>query len=425
MKLLIKNGTILNDQGTQESKDILLQDGVVLKIGEDVVAGDEVETIDAAGKLILPGLVDMSCDICEPGYEQREDILSASKSAAKGGFTSIACLPGTNPSIDNKAVVNYILTQSRQVSLVHIYPYGSMTKGCQGTEIAEIGEMKKAGIVALSDGHAAIADSALLRNILIYTKMFDIPVITMCEDAKLAGDGVINKGMVSTKIGLKGIPREAEEIMVARNIILAEHSRARLHITHVSTKGSVKLIRDAKKNGVDVTCDTCPHYFTLTENAVEQHTTFVKVKPPLRTQEDVESIREGLADGTIDVISSGHSPQTIESKKIEFDRASYGISMLEMAFLISYHTLVRGKVLSLHRLIELMAGSPGKILGLEGKGALKENWDGDLFIFDEDENTEIIASQFASKSKFSPYNGMKLKGRILCTLVNGNTVYVQ
>ena len=267
-------------------------------------------------------------------------IVSASRAAIKGGFTTITCQPDTNPSVDNKTVVNYIKSTSAQKSLVNIYPYGSMSVDCKGEVMAEIGEMVKAGIVGVSDGGNSISDSFLMRNILLYLKMFDIPAITTCSDNSISRKGVMNSGNISTSIGLNGIHREAEEIIVARNLILAKYVNARLHISSVSTAGSVQLIRDAKIKGINVTCETQPQYFTLTEDNVRGYNTLAKVNPPLRTACDIEEIKKGIVDGTIDIISSGHTPNTFESKQKEFDVASFGISSLETAFYISYKYLV-------------------------------------------------------------------------------------
>jgi len=362
MKFLIKNGLVVTGSRC-EKRDILLNKDSIEQIDEVIEPDDLWETIDADGCYILPGLVDICTEICDPGFEYRENILSASKSAAKGGYTSLACQCNTAPIVDNKTITNYIVTKSRQQSLVNIFPCGSMITG--GDKISEIGEMLDEGIIAISDGGISVDDAGLMLSILEYTRMFDIPIIVTCEDRRLAGDGLINKGRISTMLGLKGIPREAEEFMVARNLLLARDHNPRLHIANISTRGSVELIRSYKKSGMNVTCGTCPHYFTLTEDTLETYDTYAKVKPPLRTRDDLEHIIEGIADGTIDVIASGHSPATIDSKLREFDLAAYGISSLETSFPLSYTALVEAGHISLSRLVECMSQNPARILGLK------------------------------------------------------------
>lgn len=424
IRLLIKNGLVCNSQKPPSVQDIYIEGGVIQEVGPNLNI-DIIETIDVKDSLVLPGLIDMNCDICDPGFETKEDIMSVSKSAAKGGFTSITCLPNTIPVIDNKTVVNYIINKSEHLSKVNIFPYGSMTTACEGVHIAEIGEMKKAGIVAISDGNISISDTDLMRNILLYSNMFKIPVITACEDKNIAYKGVMNQGKFSTEIGLEGIPREAEETIVARNLILAQYTNAKLHITHVSTKGSVDLIRMYKKLGVDVTCDTCPHYFTLSEGLVASYNTLAKVKPPLRTKSDVEAIIEGIIDGTIDVISTGHSPTTLESKRLEFNNATYGITSLETAFSLSYTSLVDTKLLSIQQLVHKMSSKPAEVLNLEKKGKIKIGYDADIIIVDKNGEYTINPDEFASKAKFSPYAGLKTKGEILYTIIDGNFIYLK
>ena len=324
--------------------------------------------------------------------------------------------------IDNKTVVEYIISKSKAQASVNIYPYGSMSMGCEGTAIAEIGEMYEAGVVAISDGDEFIDSAALMRNVMRYSRMFDLPIMTHCEDRSLSGKGVMNEGYTASCLGLSGMPREAEELQVARNILLAEITGARLHIAHVSTGGSVRMVRDAKKRGLQVTCETCPHYFALTEEAVEDYNTFAKVNPPLRTQEDVEAILEGIADGTIDAIASGHSPTSRTDKDKEFGNAAYGISALETAFSISFTKLVETGIISLARLVELMSKKPAEILKLEQKGEIAIGKDADLIVI-ETKGTQIIEPElFASKAKFSPFAGQEVKGRVVYTIVGGKIV---
>ncbi len=421
MRLLIKNCRLYNNPTAL--KDVYIVQGTISAIGEKL-SYDFVDTIEAKGRFLLPGLVDMHCNICDPGFELKEDIMSVSRAAIHGGYTSITALPNTSPVIDNKTVVSYILNNNSKLFHANIYPYGSMTKGLLGEEIAEIGEMKQAGIVALSDGGNCIKEGGLLGNIMLYTKMFKLPVITTCDDRSISADGVMNKGKYSTEIGLRGIPREAEETIIARDLILAHHNNARLHISLISTKGSVELIRLAKAYNVNVTCDTCPHYFTLTEEAVDSYNTYAKVRPPLRTQEDVEAIINGLVDGTIDVISTGHSPDTIESKNAEFDRASFGISALETAFGLSYNALVKTNILTIQQLVDKMSTTPATILNLTNKGHINIGDDADLIIVDTEHPYNVDASLFSSKAKYSPYDGKELLGKVVCTILAGNLAYL-
>jgi dihydroorotase len=423
MKLLIKNGMLVSGGLAPEKKDILLANDMVEKVGDDIPSGDASETLDASGCYVVPGLIDICTEIYSLGYERRENILSASKSAAKGGYTSLASQCSIGHTDNSRTHTNYVLTKSRGQSLVNVFPCGSMATG--DGRISEIGEMLDEGIIAVSDGGTSIDDAGLMLNILDYARMFDIPVIVTCADQRLMSDGQINKGRVSTMLGLKGIPREAEEIMVARNLLLARGHNPRMHIANISTKGSVELVRSHKKAGMNVTCGTNPHYFTLTEDVLETYDTFAKVKPPLRTREDLEHIIEGIADGTIDVISSGHSPATIDSKLQEFDRAAYGISSLETSFPISYTALVESGHISFARLIECMSQNPAKILGLKRKGIIEPGSDADLCVISVDSRYKIDGAQFASLAKFTPYQGHEVLGEVVHTMVNGQVVYIK
>jgi len=423
MKLLLKNCRMFDKEGGEVTGDILIQDSVILEIS-DKIEEPGANVLDIKNRHALPGLIDMHCSICEPGYEHKEDIASVSKSAVKGGYTSVCCLPGTNPVIDNKTVVDYIFGRSREVSEVNIFPYGSMTKGCRGEEIAEIAGMKQAGVTALSDGDVSVQDAGLMRNILLYSRMFDIPVITFCEDARLAYGGVMNLGEASALMGLTGVPREAEEVMAARNILLARYTGAKLHIPLVSTRGTVELIRIAKSMGIRLSCDTAPRYFTLTENEVSDFNTLAKTRPPLRTKEDVDAVIRGVADGTIDAIVSGHAPETLESKQVEFDRASYGFSSVETAFSVSFTALVQTKAITCAELIRRMAETPAKLLGMEEKGGLRPGADADLFVADLDAAYVVKPADFASKAKYSPYGGREMKAKVLMTVVGGEVVYL-
>ena len=419
MKTILKNCRLL---GTSHDKtmlhDIYVEGGVIEKIGLDIqVEGAKV--LDVGGHMVLPGLIDMHCNICDPGHEYIEDIASVSRAALRGGFTTITCEPNTSPAIDNKTVVEYIVSKSKEKSLVNIYPYGSMSLNCEGEEMAEIGEMFDAGIVGISDGDEFTDSAAFLRNVMVYSKMFDLPITTHCEDRSLSARGVMNEGYAAACLGLAGMPREAEEVIVARNLNLAERTGARLHISHISTKGSVQLIREAKNRGVHVTCETSPHYFILTEDAIGDYDTLAKVNPPLRTKEDVYAIIEGIVDGTIDVISSSHSPTNRTEKEKEFDQAAYGISSLETALSLSYTHLVEKGYITLEKLVDMMSNKPAEILKLYNKGMLAEGLDADIIVVDFMETHRIDPEHFASKAKFSPFADEEVRGKVLYTMVGG------
>lgn len=424
MTIVIKNALIVDAYTNNDSKkDILIEDGVIKQIEKNIDISN-LQVVDAENYIVMPGLIDMHCHICEPGFEEKEDIETASKSAAKGGFTTITCEPDTNPVADNKTVLEYIISRSKIESCINIYPYGSMTKGCKGEAMSEIGDMRFAGAIAVSDGGRSINNSILLRNIFKYSKMFNIPIITHCEDF-LAVDAIINEGIMSTILGVKGNPREAEDIAVARDIILSENIKCKLHISSISTKGAVQLVREAKKRGVNITAETSPHYFTLTEEATKGYNTFAKVKPPLRTREDVQAIIEGLKDGTIDVIASGHMPTTIESKQTEFDTAEFGISSFETTFSVSYTALVEKGILSLPQLIQKMSYNPSRILQLNNKGKIEVGADADIIIADTKINYEINSALFMSKAKFTPFQGQTVKGKIIYTIAKGKLANIR
>ena len=419
MKTILKNCRLL---GTTHDKDILhdifVENGIIEKIGLHIeVEGAKV--LDVGGHMVMAGLIDMHCNICDPGHEYIEDIATVSRAALRGGFTTITCEPNTSPVIDNKTVVEYIVSKSKEKSLVNIHPYGSMSIGCEGREMSEIGEMYDAGIVGISDGYEFTDSAAFLRNVMVYTKMFDLPVITHCEDRELSGTGVMNEGYTAACLGLTGMPREAEEVIVARNLNLAERTGVRLHLAHISTKGSVQLIREAKGRGVPVTCETCPHYFILTEDAIGDYNTLAKVNPPLRTKEDVYAIIEGIMDDTIDVIASGHSPTNLTEKEREFDIAAYGISALETAFALSYTHLVEKGFITVEKLIHMMSVKPAEILKLYNKGVLSEGKDADIIVVDFLETHRIDPEHFASKAKFSPFKDEEVRGKVLYTMVGG------
>lgn len=423
MTILIKNALIIsNGKREDKIKEILIENGIIKKISEKIDAKVD-EILDAKGLFVLPGFIDLNCKICEAGYENKDNILYLSKAGVKGGFTTITTSSSTQPIVDNKTVVEYILSKTKEKKLLNIYPYGNMTKGGRGEELAELGEMVLAGAVAISDGGKAIKNTALLRDIFKYSKILDITLITHSIESDLATGGAMHYGYMSTKLGLAGIPREAEEIEIAKDIILAKHTGAKLHISCVTTKGAVDLIREAKKDGTRITCGTCPHYFALTENSIENYNTFAKVMPPLRTENDILAIKEGLKDGTIDVIASGHSPALEEKKLTEFEKAEFGISGLEVFFPISNTILIKNDNFKIEDLTILMSKNPAKIIGLKNKGEIKEGFDADIIFLNPDKNITIKSKEFISRAKYSPYENMKCFGQIEKTIVSGNILY--
>ncbi len=426
MKILIKNGRVIDPANNIDKvTDIFIDKGVISDIGEiPELEGIEMEVIDAEGKIVTPGLVDMHCHLRDPGQEYKEDIETGTMSAAMGGITSVACMPNTKPVIDNEAIVTYINSKAKEVGYVNVYPIGAISKGLKGEELAEIGELKFAGAVAISDDGRPVVESGLMRRAMEYADMFDMTVISHCEDISLADGGHMNEGYTATSLGLRGITRAAEEVMVSRDIIIAESTGTAVHIAHVSTRGSVELVRQAKKRGVRVTCETCPHYFSLTEKAVEGFNTNAKMNPPLRTDDDVEAIKEGLRDGTIDCIATDHAPHHIDEKNCEFALAMNGIVGFETSLGLGIKYLVKPGILTMSQLIEKMSVNPSRILGLN-KGNLAEGKAADITIFDPEKEWTVDISKFKSKSKNSPYNGFVLYGKPEYVIVGGDIVVNQ
>lgn len=420
MRILIINGKVTYN-GIVERTNVLIDEGIVLstKAAADIEA-DKV--IDAGGLYVLPGLVDAHCHLRDPGYEYKEDIISGTKSAARGGFTSIACMPNTNPAVDNAAVVRYIIEKSQKEGYVNVYPIGAITKGLEGNELSEMGIMREAGIVAVSDDGKPVMNSDVMKKALIYAGQFGLPVISHCEDLNLTDNGSMNEGLTSTILGLRGIPSASEDVMVSREIILSEYTNVPIHIAHVSTKVSVELIRQAKNRGIKITAETCPHYFTLTEEACRDYNTNAKMNPPLRSQKDLEAVIEGLKDGTIDIIATDHAPHHFDEKNVEFEKAANGIVGFETALALSYTELVEKEHLSLQQMIEKLTVNPAKMLKID-KGTLEEGKTADLILVDFDNEYKVDVSKFVSKGKNSPFDGFKVKGRVMMTIVGGKFVY--
>ena len=415
-KLLIKGGTAVLPEGCVAC-DLLLEGGKIARIGTGLSAAG-ADVLDAAGLHVFSGLIDMHVHLREPGYEYKEDIASGSAAAVRGGFTQVCCMPNTDPVCDNATVVSYLVRRGKEVGLCKVRPIGAMTVGEKGEQLAEMGKMKDAGAVAFSDDGRPVSDSRILRLAMEYAAGFGMLTLSHCEDKALVDGGVVNEGFNSTLAGLKGSPRAAEEIDIARVIILAETLGLRAHVCHVSTRGGVQLLREAKRRGVRVTAETCPHYFTLTDDVVTGFDANTKVNPPLREQWDVDAIKAGLADGTLDCIVTDHAPHHADEKNVEYNLAAFGISGIETSFSLSYTALVRGGVLTLEQLAEKMSAAPARILGLEG-GALKEGAVADLMLADLSEKYVIDPAEFRSKGKNTPFKGQEVYGRVKATIVDG------
>ncbi len=420
--LLIKNGRVVNPAThTDEVCDLLILDGKIEKIGKNLKA-DKVATIDATGKVVAPGFIDMHVHLREPGFEYKENIESGSRAAIKGGFTSVCCMPNTKPAMDNAMVVKYVQSIASEVARARIFPIGAITLGQKGEHLSEIGSLHKAGVVAISDDGYPVKNSELMRRAMEYAKMFDLLVIDHCEDPDLAhhGHGVMNEGKTSTILGLKGIPKEAETIMIARDIQLARLTQARLHVAHLSTAESVALVRAAKKEGLAVSCEVAPHHFALTDEAVVGYNANFKMNPPLREQKDIDAILAGLKDGTIDCIATDHAPHADYEKNVELDYAPFGVIGLETSVSLGLTRLVQEKVLTLAQWIDKMSTQPAKLLNLTELGSLEPGKAGDVTILDLNQAVEVRVAQMESKSKNSPFDGWKLKGAAVAAIVAGN-----
>ena len=417
--MIIKNGQVVF-RSSVEKKDILVENGKIVKIA-DCIEG-EGEVLDATGLHIFPGLIDMHVHLREPGFERKENIESGAKAAVKGGFTQICCMPNTSPVADNKVVISYIVNRGKEVGLCKIRPIGAITKGEKGEELAGIGGMKKAGAVAISDDGVTVKDTRLMYNAMQYAKGFGMKCLCHCEDKSLVDGGVVNEGLSATIAGLKGISRASEDIVIAREIALAESLDCPVHICHVSTHSGVRLIRDAKRAGIKVTAETCPHYYSVTDEIVRTYDTNTKVNPPIREEVDKQAILEGLKDGTLDCIVTDHAPHHQDDKNVEYNLAAFGISGIETSFGFAMKYLYKAGVLTLPEIAEKMSYNPAKILGLEG-GEIKEGEVADLTIANIEEEFVVDSSKFESKGKNTPFNGYKLCGVVKYTMVDGEVKY--
>ncbi|HET7601815.1 MAG TPA: dihydroorotase [Gemmatimonadales bacterium] len=424
-QLLIRGGRVIDPAvGRDEQADVLLAGGKVEAVGQGLGAPDGVEIVDAAGLVVAPGFIDLHTHLREPGQEDLETIATGAMSAVAGGFTAVCAMPNTDPVCDNQGVVGFVVSQAQRAGKARVYPIGAISLGQKGQQLAEFGELVGAGAVAVSDDGHPVMSSHLMRTALEYAKVFGIPVADHCEEMSLAEGGAMHEGVVSTRLGLKGIPAAAEEIMVARDILLAELTGGHVHLCHMSTRGSVDLIRRAKDKGLRVTAEACPHHFTLTHEACEDYNTNAKMNPPLREDEDREAIREALRDGTIDAIATDHAPHHYDAKEREFDQAPNGIIGLETAFPLANAELVGSGLLTLPQLVERMSTVPARIFGLPG-GSLAKGAPADIVILDPGMRWTVDPSTFRSKSRNTPFGGREVKGRAVATIVRGHVVYRQ
>jgi dihydroorotase len=419
--IVIAGGHIVDPGRFNGMGDVLIEHGRIAAVGAHVNAPAGATRIAATGLTVVPGFVDLHVHFREPGFEYKETIQSGAAAAVAGGFTTVCCMPNTNPVNDNQAITEFILERARAAASAAVLPIGAITKGSEGKELAEIGDLRRAGCVAISDDGKPVMNSLVMRRAMEYALAFDVPVIDHCEDLHLAEGGCMNEGLVSTELGLPGIPSAAEDVMVSRNIALAELTGARLHLAHISTLGSVRMVREAKSRGIRVTAEACPHHFTITEEAVRGYDTCAKMNPPLRTWADVQAIKEGLRDGTIDVIATDHAPHATQEKQQGFTEAPFGIVGLETALPLTL-ALVEEGVLSLEAAIDKLTTAPAKAFSLS-KGTLAVGAEADITLIDPQEQWEVDPSKFRSKSRNTPFAGWKVKGRVRKTIVGGRVVF--
>lgn len=422
-RILIQGGRVIDPaNGLDAVCDVLIEDGKIAAVGENLCAEGAL-VISAAGRIVAPGFIDMHCHLRDPGLEYKEDIVSGTRAAAKGGFTGICCMPNTKPVNDNAAVTRYIIEKAEtKGSGVHVYPIGAISKNLEGKEMAEIGRMKAAGIVMISDDGKPVVSSNLLRLAMQYADHFGVFITSHSEDKSLTGDGVMNEGFMSTKLGLPGVTRAAEEVMIARDIIVAETEKKHLHLCHVSTKGGVQLVREAKARGVQITCETTPHYIGATDEWCEGYDSMCRVNPPLREESDRLACIEGLCDGTIDCIATDHAPHHMDEKNVEFILAASGISGFETAFAICNTELVKRGNMDMSALVRLMSANPAKIVGLPG-GTLSVGAPADLVLLDGEREIVVDANTFESRGKNTPFHGKTYTGAVCMTMVGGRVIY--
>jgi dihydroorotase len=424
--LLLRGGRIIDpSQNLDEVGDVLVANGLVEaigRVGEVRRDGGELETIDCTGRIVSPGFIDVHCHLREPGREEVETIATGARAAAAGGFTAVCAMPNTDPVTDNQAAVGFIISQARRAAAARVYPIGAISIGEKGETLAEFGEMVGAGAVAVSDDGKPVESAQLMRTALEYARTFGIPVADHCEEPTLAAGGAMNEGIISARLGLRGIPAEAEEIMAIRDMLLARLTGGHIHLCHMSTKGSVELIRWGKERNINVTAEVCPHHLSLTEEAVGGYDTNAKMNPPLRTQADVEALQQGVRDGTIDVIATDHAPHHYDEKEREFADAPNGIVGLETALSVNLTWLVHSGIIGLPLLVERMACAPARLFKLPG-GTLRKSALADVTVFDADTPWTVDPAAFRSKGRNTPYGGQTLRGLVELTVVGGRIIH--
>ena len=426
MRLLIQNGYIIDPaQGINAGRNLLLEDGRVVGIsGHADPVPEAVEVFDATGLIVAPGFIDMHVHLREPGHEYKETIRSGAAAAVAGGFTTVCAMPNTTPLNDNAAVTRFVIEQAERAGLASVFPIGAITKNSEGNELAEMGEMKDAGIVAVSDDGRPVPTAGMMRRAMEYARGFDLPVIDHCEDRSLARGGLMHEGHWSLVLGMRGMPAAAEEVDAERNCLLAELTGARLHLAHVSTRGAIDAVRRAKHKGLPVTCEVAPHHWTLTDEAVQDYDTNTKMSPPLRSPEHVAAIIEGLRDGTIDAIASDHAPHHADEKALEYDQAPFGIVGLETTVGLAMQRLVNEGLISLERLVELCATHPARILDLEDRGTLRAQARADVTIIDPEMTWTLDVARSKSKSRNTPFDGYSFRGGVVATIVAGRILHL-
>lgn len=420
MRILIHSGEVVNPGGASGRLDVLLEDGKVIKMAEHIV-DDTAQQVDASGKYVFPGLLDMHVHLREPGFEYKETILSGTRAAVAGGFTAVACMPNTSPVIDSEDAVRRIYDKAAQAGYARVYPIAAITKGQKGQELTEMGFLQQAGAVGFSDDGNPVVSDLVMRNAMVYAKNFDALLLSHCENLPLVNGGAMNEGYASTMSGLRGNTRAAEETMIAREIILAQTYAGKVHICHVSTAYGFELVRQAKARGVQVTCETCPHYFTLTDEACMGFDTNTKMNPPLRTEADRQAAIAAIADGTVDAIVTDHAPHHIDDKDVEFDLAANGISGLETSLALGYMYLVQTGAMDVAHWVERMSVLPARILGVD-MGVLHEGGRADVTVFDPQKQWTVRAEELQTKGKNTPYLGWELTGKASDVFVDGRHV---
>lgn len=421
--ILLRGGRVIDpSQDLDDIRDVLLAEGAVVGIAREIAPPEGTEIRDVAGLVVCPGLIDVHVHLREPGGEHKETIATGARAAAAGGYTAVCAMPNTDPPIDDPAAVGFVRAEGARAGAARVYPVGAISVGLKGERLTEVGEMVDAGAVAITDDGRPISDAGLMRLALEYAQTFGIPVATHSEELSLSRGGSMNEGIVSARLGLVGIPHVAEEAMIARDLLLAEYIGGRLHIQHVSTRRGVAMIREAKARGVAVTAEAAPHHFTLTEEAVDGYRTDAKMNPPLRTAADVEAVREGVADGTLDTIATDHAPHHYDEKEQAFDDAPFGIVGLETALGLTVTELVDKGVITLNQLVERMSCAPARAFRLPG-GTLREGAPADVTVFDPTAEWVVDPKRFLSKSRNTPFTGWRLRGRPALTIVGGRIVW--